>query len=227
MCLVYAIVLLWLFYSDKFGYFVNVHAISEFSTRVIEEKLSKLRRLEEIYVFESFSNRPYLSWYKNNSIQLSVFKRQIRLTMQSAILNRKHKIVMCTVPKVACTEFRKFMLLLQTPKMAKQFDKFDKGVNYTGVGKFPLWNSKLNRSVLVPNVHNLRNNPIQIMIKQPANIRWQVYNSPEYLKVFHVRNPITRVLSAYLSKNNDSAYPMKFAKYNATFNDFIHVSIRL
>ena len=132
---------------------------------------------------------------------------------------------MCTIPKVACTEFRKFMLLLQTPEMAIEFDKFNKGINYTGVGKLGLWNTQFNQTILVPNVHNLITNPISLMHRQSSNVRYQIYNSPEYLKIFHVRNPITRVLSAYLSKNNNSAYPMDFAKYNATFKDFIYVSV--
>ena len=194
---------------------------------VVSKELELLFGKEKENIKNAFEMRPYLSWYKYNHIPFSKTKARMRLTMQSAILNRKHKIVMCTVPKVACTQFRKFMLLLQTPELAPEFDKFDKGVNYTGVGKISMFNVHLNQSLTVPNVHNLISNPIHIMHKQTSNVRWQIYNSPEYLKVFHVRNPITRVLSAYLSKNNDSAYPMKFAKYNPTFSDFIHVSLRV
>ena len=49
------------------------------------------------------------------------------------------------------------------------------------------------------------------------------YNDPSYTKFFHCRNPIIRLLSAWISKNAYSKNPIPFAADYPTFEDFVHV----
>lgn len=120
----------------------------------------------------------------------------------TAIYDNNRKIIMCTVPKVACTQWRKLMLLLARPERAQAFSNFYLGKNYTGKGKVPKWNAALNMSVNIPNVHNF--DDVTVIYSLSDNLKEQYYNDRRFLKVIHVRNPLTRVLSAWLSKSKDN-----------------------
>jgi hypothetical protein len=78
--------------------------------------------------------------------------------------------------------------------------------------------------VKLPDAHNISKNGVKLMALQTPERALEYYSDENYLKVFHVRNPVTRVLSAWLSKNAVSSNPLPFAKYSPTFEIFIQVS---
>jgi hypothetical protein len=115
---------------------------------------------------------------------------------------------MCTVPKVGSSTWRKFMLYLNFPSLATT-DGQQKYSQHYGVTS--------------PDAHNISKNGVKLMALQTPSVALEYYNNPKYLKVFHIRNPITRVLSAWLSKNAWSSNPLPFAMYSPTFEVFIQV----
>lgn len=146
----------------------------------------------------------------------------------TALIDDDRKIIMCAIPKAACTQWRKLMLLLARPERAQAFRNYDIGLNYTGKGKVTKWNPSLNRSVNIPNVHNF--DDVKIMQSLSYRAKQEYYSDKRYLKVIHVRNPLTRVLSAWLSKSEENRlYPSDYPYYWAapfcqTFREFVEVS---
>jgi hypothetical protein len=119
---------------------------------------------------------------------------------------------MCTIPKVGSSTWRKFMLYLSFPELTYH-DGLERYRQKYGIvaGSHP-------------DAHNISKNGVKLMALQTPEKALEYYSNKKYLKVFHVRNPITRVLSAWLSKNAVSSNPLPFAKYSPTFEIFIQVS---
>jgi hypothetical protein len=173
-------------------------------------------------LFELMSHPDY-----NLTTQTQLERSTQPMSRYTAIVNNERKIIMCTVPKVACTQWRTLMALLETPELAKAFFWSNLGMNYTGKGKVPLWKPALNRSVLTPNVHSFAH--VKTMAELHYIERLSLYNNPRYLKVIHVRNPVTRVLSAWLSKSKENIETgtnspfLWAAPFRATFREFVQV----
>ena len=85
------------------------------------------------------------------------------------------------------------------------------------------YNYSQSYGVILPDAHNISKNGVKLMALQSPPMALEYYNNPKYLKVFHIRNPITRILSAWLSKNAWSNNPLPFAMYSSTFEIFIQV----
>eukprot|EP00602_Paraphysomonas_sp_CaronLab_P011491 CAMPEP_0185039020 /NCGR_PEP_ID=MMETSP1103-20130426/35403_1 /TAXON_ID=36769 /ORGANISM="Paraphysomonas bandaiensis, Strain Caron Lab Isolate" /LENGTH=210 /DNA_ID=CAMNT_0027577737 /DNA_START=104 /DNA_END=733 /DNA_ORIENTATION=+ len=113
---------------------------------------------------------------------------------------------MCTVPKVGSSTWRKFMLYLDFPELASSSGQRKYARKY---------------GVASPDAHNISKNGVKLMALQSPQRALEYYNDKTYLKVFHVRNPVTRVLSAWLSKNAVSSNPLPFAMHSPTFTHFI------
>lgn len=79
--------------------------------------------------------------------------------------------------------------------------------------------------VAAPDAHNISKNGVKLIALQTPARALEYYNDATYLKVFHVRNPITRLLSAWLSKNAQSSNPLPFAMKFATFAAFVEVCV--
>lgn len=139
----------------------------------------------------------------------------------TAIIDDNYKIIMCSIPKVGCTQWRKLMLLLAVPEMETHFRNFEYGLNYTGPGKVAKFNPRFKRHFAIPNVHGFQD--VKTMYRLSDNDKLKYYNNASYLKVVHVRNPVTRILSAWLSKNNQSDDRHPWAENCATFKEFVEV----
>lgn len=200
-----------------------------FSTSIIHDNIKQLfeQRLNEYkkqnYIYSqvlapptsstssttSTSNiSPHLLYYQNHKINLIPHRTGIRGI--SAIINDNYSLIMCTIPKIGSSTWRKFMLYLTFPDLITN----DGQINY--YKKF---------GVLSPDAHNISKNGVKLMALQTPQEALNYYNNPKYLKLFHTRNPITRILSAWLSKNAMSNNPLPFAKYSPTFEIFIKVLI--
>ncbi len=142
------------------------------------------------------------AWYTSNKVVLR--KRRSGTAAVSAIVNDEHKLIMCTIPKIDSTSWRKVMLYLEHPE---------------------LYSPETLKNAGKPDQHNLRNNGVKIIAQQTPAEALRYYNNPDYLKVFHTRNPMVRVLSAWISKNNVSANPIPFAANYSTFDAFVKVSV--
>ena len=155
-----------------------------------------------------FHDREALAdYYRTHQILLNPKRSGIRGT--SAIINDNSHLIMCTVPKVGSSTWRKFMLYLDFPELSSERGRQEYARKY---------------GVVAPDQHNISKNGVKLMALQTPERANEYYNDPTYLKVFHCRNPITRVLSAWLSKNAQSSNPLPFAMHSATFESFVDVS---
>jgi hypothetical protein len=152
-------------------------------------------------------SQEYKEWYTYNKVTLYPKRNFIRRL--STIINDEHHILMCTLPKIGSSSWRKFMLYLQFPDL-------------TGIDGLKKYEAEY--GVPKPNQHNMTKNGLKLIATQTPEDAQNYYNNPEYLKLFHTRNPITRLLSAWLSKNSKSSDPMEFAKKHLTFEAFVQVS---
>lgn len=137
-------------------------------------------------------------WFHDNGHTVLSPKRS-GVAAVSAIINDQQKIIMCTVPKIDSTTWRKVMLYLEHPEFYQQ-----------GARK-------------APDQHNIKKNGVKLMAHQSPDVANKYYSNNNYVKFFHCRNPVVRVLSAWMSKNAASANPIAFAADYATFSDFIYV----
>jgi hypothetical protein len=160
-----------------------------------------------------------INLYKNlfdiNTKAISHTKKPIVLSQKrnfirrvSAVINDQHNMIMCTIPKIGSSSWRKFMLYLEFPYLSLPNGQ-------------ELYEKKF--GVSMPNQHNMTKNGLKLMATQSPDISIAYYNNPHYIKLFHARNPITRVLSAWLSKNANSSNPMEFAMHHSTFESFVKV----
>eukprot|EP00607_Mallomonas_marina_P011076 CAMPEP_0182423824 /NCGR_PEP_ID=MMETSP1167-20130531/9903_1 /TAXON_ID=2988 /ORGANISM="Mallomonas Sp, Strain CCMP3275" /LENGTH=177 /DNA_ID=CAMNT_0024603115 /DNA_START=65 /DNA_END=594 /DNA_ORIENTATION=- len=72
-----------------------------------------------------------------------------------------------------------------------------------------------------PDPHAIAKNGVKLIAALNASEAVKLYRDPKYIKVFHVRNPATRLLSAWLSKNRFSNDPTSFAMHHDTFPSFV------
>lgn len=146
------------------------------------------------------------AWYSDHKVTLNPKRSGVRGA--SAIIDDAHRLIMCTIPKIGSSTWRKFMLYLTFPNLdeahGKQyyFEKF-------GVKR--------------PDFHNISKNGLKLMAVQHPATALEYYNDPSLLKVMHSRNPVTRLLSAWLSKNAQSKDPKPFAMKFPTFGEFVQV----
>lgn len=186
--------------------FLYFQLILSFQLKLIELNEERLELYTKEHHLYDYKFKSFSLYYKTNKIQLNPHRSGIKGS--SAIINDKYKIIMCTIPKVGSSTWRKFMLYLDFPELATDEGKKEYTKKY---------------GVILPDAHNISKNGVKLIALQTPNIALEYYNNPNYLKVIHVRNPITRVLSAWLSKNAESNNPLPFAKYSPTFESFIQV----
>ena len=139
------------------------------------------------------------AWYSDHRVVLNPKRNGVAAV--SSIVNDRRRVIVCTVPKIDSSTWRKVMLYLEHPEFYN-----------------PSTSSR------PPDQHNIKKNGVKIMAQQTPDAATAYYNDPGYLKLFHCRNPVIRVLSAWLSKNSNSLNPIPFAADYATFSDFIMVS---
>lgn len=169
---------------------------------------SKLYQLQEpLYQKQFHSFQEYYQSAPPPVVQLS--HHHTETPHLSPIINDQHSLIMCTIPKVGSSTWRKFMLNLQFPSLATADGKREYSQHY---------------GVTSPSPHNISQNGVKLMAQQSPSVALEYYNNPKFLKLFHIRNPITRVLSAWLSKNSLSNNPLPFAMYSPTFEIFIQVN---
>jgi hypothetical protein len=175
----------------------------------LTEKRFQYYQTQQSYYDQQFLGyqQYYHSSHQSPVVKLSPHRTGIRGL--SSIINDQYSLIMCTVPKVGSSTWRKFMLYLDFPYLATT-DGLEKYSQRYGVS--------------APDAHNISKNGVKLMALQSPSVALDYYNNPKYLKVFHIRNPITRVLSAWLSKNAWSSNPLPFAMYSPTFEIFIQVS---
>lgn len=191
---------------------------SSLPTRARIEALEQVRsehaqRLEPAYVeaFRTMGSRgedhelpaSTATWYKGDRVVLHPKRNGVAAV--SAIVNDRRRLVMCTVPKIDSSTWRKVMLYLEHPELYNT-------------------STTVNRP---PDQHNIKKNGVKIMAQQTPAAANAYYNDPRYLKLFHCRNPTIRVLSAWISKNANSLNPIPFAADYATFSGFIMVSVHI
>lgn len=143
-------------------------------------------------------------WHRVHRVSLAPKRNGVAAV--SAIINDRLRLIMCTVPKIDSTTWRKTMLYLEHPELYAN----PKGGN---------------RTIPPPDQHNIKKNGVKIMAQQSPATAIDYYNDPRYLKLFHCRNPVVRVLSAWISKNAQSSNPISFAADHATFKEFIMVIV--
>lgn len=150
----------------------------------------------------SFNSRS--EWYVRHPITLHPKRNGVAAV--SAIINDPLRIIMCTVPKIDSTTWRKVMLYLERPSLYR-------GTRHQG-----------SREEKPPDQHNIKKNGVKLMAMQSPQEANRYYNDPGYMKFFHCRNPVMRALSAWLSKNAKSSNPIAFAADYSTFDAFVTVS---
>jgi hypothetical protein len=170
-------------------------------------RFEELRQLESNSI-RSLDSSSIHAWYRNNRVTLSPKRNGIAAV--SAIIDDRKHIIMCTVPKIDSTTWRKVMLYLQHPELYKKTAAVGTGASTDAVDRKP------------PDQHNIKKNGVKLMAHQSPLAADAYYNNAKYLKVFHCRNPVVRVLSAWISKNANSLNPIAFAADYGTFGDFIH-----
>lgn len=144
--------------------------------------------------------------------EVQIFPKRSGIRALSAIINDEHKIIMCTVPKVGSSTWRKFMLHLQFPDLnTTEGKKRYKAIygQYYGPNRTD------------PDPHAIAKNGVKLIANLSAAEALHYYQNVSYLKLFHARNPLTRVLSAWLSKNKYSDDPTDFAIHHDNFPAFI------
>lgn len=146
------------------------------------------------------------TWYNDNKVVLNPKRSGVRGA--SAIIDDVHRLLMCTIPKIGSSTWRKFMLYLSFPNLDETHGKKYYFETY-GVKR--------------PDFHNISKNGLKLMAVQHPMTAVDYYNDPSLLKVFHSRNPVTRLLSAWLSKNAQSRDPKPFAMKFSTFGAFVQV----
>jgi hypothetical protein len=195
-----------IFLSIFMNYFCNS---LELSPKTLELKNLRLKDWEsQKTIYESlFLQKTYTQYYQTHKIELNPKRCGIRGT--SAIINDKKKLIMCTIPKVGSSTWRNFMLYLDFPELSSENGRMEYARKY---------------GVEAPDAHNISKNGVKLVALQTPQRALEYYNDASYLKVFHVRNPITRLLSAWLSKNAQSSNPLPFAMHFSTFAAFVEVS---
>ena len=141
--------------------------------------------------------------HQHTSNTITLYPKRNGIAAVSSIINDNKKIIMCTIPKIDSTTWRKVMLYLEHPEY---YNSRDKSIRYSP-----------------PDQHNIKKNGVKLMAHQQPDVANKYYSNPSYLKVMHCRNPVVRILSAWLSKNANSTNPIPFAADHATFHDFIMV----
>jgi hypothetical protein len=170
----------------------------------------------------NFDASEYKNWYELNRVTLNPKRNGIAAV--SSIINDRNRVIMCTIPKVMTqilllqvkplcafvqidsSTWRRIMLYLEHPELARSSSR-----------------SAAKGSARDP--HNIKKNGVKIMAHQAPEIAASYYNNETYLKAFQCRNPLTRLLSAWLSKNANSSNPLEFAAPFHTFRDFVTVII--
>lgn len=156
--------------------------------------------------YDTIFTGEYETWYTANKVTLHPKRSGVRGA--SAIIDDTHRLLMCTIPKIGSSTWRKFMLYLSFPSIEEAHGK-----KYY----FEVYGVKR------PDFHNISKNGLKLMAVQHPTTALEIYNDPSMLKVFHSRNPVTRLLSAWLSKNAQSKDPKPFAMVFPTFGEFVQV----
>ena len=147
-------------------------------------------------------------WYDSHVVNLNPKRNGIAAV--SSIINDKYKIIMCTIPKIDSSTWRRLMLYLERPDVVRNR-------TFSGPGKLMSLEQRLQ------DPHNIKKNGVKIMAHQSPSNATRYYNDATYIKVFLCRNPVTRLLSAWLSKNSNSTNPLEFASNFPTFELFVNV----
>ena len=175
----------------------------EFSTSDMMREKEWDKRVSQ---YDTIFTGEHEAWYNDNKVVLNPKRSGVRGA--SAIIDDTHRLIMCTIPKIGSSTWRKFMLYLAFPSIDEVHGKKYYFETY-GVKR--------------PDFHNISKNGLKLMAVQHPATALEYYNDPSLLKVFHARNPMTRLLSAWLSKNAESKDPKPFAMHFATFGDFVQV----
>lgn len=118
----------------------------------------------------------YLSFY-NGLIKQNSDLRKINWPYSTYLVNEKHKLIYCPIPKVACSSFKKIIFLYS--------DLYDKEKN----------NQNLKGSDF--HIFMSRNFSLSKYTFEEAQKKLQ---SEQYMKFTIVRNPWSRLVSAYIDK---------------------------
>ena len=164
----------------------------------------------EKYQYHSIVTGQHEQWYSDHRVSLVPKRSGVRGA--SAIIDDIHRVMMCTIPKVGSSTWRKFMLYLSFPDIDEAHGKKHYFEKY-GVKR--------------PDFHNISKNGLKLVATQHPDVAVEYYNDPSMLKLFHCRNPLTRLLSAWLSKNAKSKDPKPFAMVHSTFEKFVKVHYML
>ena len=158
--------------------------------------------------YDTIRTGQHETWYGENQVTLVPKRSGVRGA--SAIIDDVHRLLMCTIPKVGSSTWRKFMMYLSFPNIDEAHGKKHYFETY-GVKR--------------PDFHNISKNGLKLMAVQHPTVAVEYYNDASMLKLFHSRNPLTRLLSAWLSKNAQSNDPKPFAMVHATFEKFVQVCL--
>eukprot|EP00050_Salpingoeca_kvevrii_P009692 m.4262 g.4262 ORF g.4262 m.4262 type:complete len:310 (-) comp2402_c0_seq1:26-955(-) len=120
----------------------------------------------------------------------------MRFPRLGPVIDHKHKIIMCSIPKNACTQWRALILRMQGDP------QWDAGAGVVHTNFFDL-----------PRLSDLS--------LAGAN---QLWSDPSYRRVVVVRHPVDRLISAYVNKFVDvrpTFGELLYGRNNITFDDFL------
>lgn len=193
--------------SDKAKVKVQKKSASSPSFDLSHFDIERQREWEKrSFQYDTIFTGQHEMWYTSNKVVLHPKRSGVRGA--SAIIDETHRLLMCTIPKIGSSTWRKFMLYLTFPNLDEAHGK-----------RYYFETFGVKR----PDFHNISKNGLKLMAVQHPTTALEYYNDPSLLKVLHSRNPVTRLLSAWLSKNAESRDPKPFAMRFPTFGDFVQV----
>jgi len=121
-----------------------------------------------------FNFKKRKNFYRVNNITINPHRSEVRSI--SAIVNDRHKLLMCTIPKVASSSWTKFMLHLQFPALNTTSGMLE---------YYNIYNKTRKPGKPFPNPHAIATNGVSLIATMTKSTALEYYSDANYLKVSH------------------------------------------